>query len=147
MTNVKFVTGSATTATIVGGSGSVGLKFNTNADPEQVPLSQIRIDWGDGQDDFAYPFAPRNDPAKPHIFSHVYAVNRGDTKNCTTKNGRTNCEFTIKIQVKDGWGWCNDATDNSSGNDTACHDTDILGNNRYDPKQWIDTGLKVIVQP
>ena len=133
VTNAKFTTGTATTATISGGSGSIGIKFNTTADLEQVPLANIRIDWGDNQDDFAFPFAPRNDPTKPHIFSHTYVVNRGDTTRCTTVNGRTTCTFPIKIQVEDSWKWCND--------DPAAPICNA------DSTKWFDTGLKVTVQP
>lgn len=133
VSNVKFTTGTATTSTVTGGSGSVGIKFNTNADQEQVPLSAIRIDWGDSQDEFAFPYAPRNDTTKPHIFSHTYVVNRGDTAHCTTTNGRTTCQFAIKIQVQDSWNWCNDANATAS-----CH---------TNPSGWVDTGLRVIVQP
>ena len=146
VTNAKFVTGAATISTIIGGSGSVGIKFNTNADVEQVPLKEIRIDWGDSQDVFGYPYAPRNDPAKPHIFSHTYVLNRGDANNCKTVNGRTICQFAIKIQVVDSWNWCNDAVDNNAAPDLKCH-TDKLGNDRYDTTNWYDTGLRVVVQP
>lgn len=139
--NAKFTTGTATTATITGGSGNIGIKFNTSADKEQVPLSNIRIDWGDTQDEFAFPYAPRNDTSKPHIFSHTYVVNRGDTSNCDTVNGRTTCEFPIKIQVEDSWEWCNDADATK-----ACYNGS-LSNNKKDSSRWFDTGLKVIVQP
>jgi len=133
VTNAKFINGLATTATITGGSGSVGIKFNTSADQEQVPLSNIRINWGDNQDEFAFPYAPRNDSSKPHIFSHTYVVNRGNTTNCKTTNGRTSCQFPIKIQVEDSWGWCNDPSPTP-----LC---------LKDASKWYDTGLKVIVQP
>lgn len=133
VTNAKFINGLATTATITGGSGNIGIKFNTSADQEQVPLSNIRINWGDNQDEFAFPYAPRNDSSKPHIFSHTYVVNRGNTTNCKTTNGRTSCQFPIKIQVEDSWGWCNDPSP-----------TPIC---LKDASKWYDTGLKVIVQP
>jgi hypothetical protein len=99
------------------------------------------VDWGDSQDEFSFPYAPRNDVTKPHIFSHTYVVNRGDVKHCTTSLGRTTCQFPIKIQVQDSWGWCNDAD-----KITKCHN-DELGNGRIDSTSWYDTGLKVIVRP
>lgn len=139
VTNAKFVTGTATVATITGGSGAVGIKFNTTADLEQVPLGTIKIDWGDGIDEFAYPFAPRNDPARPHIFSHTYTLNRGDATHCATTGLRTTCDFPIKIQVIDSWGWANDATVVNNGPDVPSHGPTSA--------QWFNTGLKVHVEP
>lgn len=141
VSNAMFTVGTATTATISGGSGSIGIKFNTSADQEQVPLNSIRIDWGDNQDEFAFPYAPRNDTTKPHIFSHTYVTNRGDVNHCKTVNGRTTCQFPIKIQVEDSWNWCNDGDAT-----TTCHNN-TLSNGKKDSSKWFDTGLKVIVQP
>lgn len=134
--NIKFLTNSNKTAQISGGSGSIGIQFNSEADPEQVPLQTISIDWGDTQDTYSYPYAPRNDPRQPHIFSHVYAYDRGDTDHCPRADGP--CEYHIRIQVKDNWGWCNDAVA-GSGADTKCYDDA--------PSKWVDTGLTVEVQP
>lgn len=140
---VLFLSGPSRTATISGGSGTIGIKFNTAADPEQQPLGEIRIDWGDTIDTFAYPFAPRSDVSKPHIFSHVYVINPNNP-NCRAQGTRTVCEYPIRIQVSDNWGWCNDANRNGDQNvpdttpDTKCHP---------DPSGWIDTGLRVTVEP
>lgn len=131
----QFLTGTANVLTISGGSGSIGIKFNTDADAEQLPLSTIAIDWGDSSnpDQISFPFAPRNDPTKPHIFSHVYICNGGGT-----------CSYEIRVQVKDNWGWCNDAKKNGSATDldgtpdTACQSS---------PSSWNKTGLKVIIVP
>ncbi len=129
-----FLTSSATKLTVTGGSGSISIKFNTQADPEQVPLSTINIDWGDGNvDTFAYPFAPRSDPTKPHIFTHVYILNRAATTNCSTQTGRVVCDFAIRVQVQDNWGWCGN---NSNGADCP-----------GDPSTWQDTGLRVHLEP
>lgn len=146
ITNAKFTTGTAATAVISGGSGSVSIKFNTNADQEQIPLGKIRIDWGDAQNDFEFPYAPRSDSAHPHIFSHTYAINRLDTEHCTPFGNRTTCTYPIKIQVQDSWGWCNDATRTTTSSDNKCQGiTD--GNGRIDSTAWFDTGLTVNVQP
>jgi hypothetical protein len=150
VSRVAFSTGTAKVANISGGSGIVTIKFNTGADVEQVPLKQIRIDWGDQQDNFAFPYAPRNDPAKPHIFSHTYVVNRGDTTHCKPFGSRTSCEFPIRIQVQDSWGWCSDASAVANGPDIQCQgnvDGTLLGNGRIDSSSWVDTGLTVVVQP
>lgn len=139
--SAKFLTGSGNITTITGGSGSVGIKFNTDADREQVPLQEFTINWGDRTNSYTFPYAPRNDPAKPHIFSHVYS-NTGPTCSgvntsncCTTINGRRSCNYEISIQVKDNWGWCNNA-DVVTG--SKCPDS---------LSSWYDTGLRVRVQP
>ncbi|MBI2984254.1 MAG: fibronectin type III domain-containing protein [Candidatus Kerfeldbacteria bacterium] len=139
--NAQFLSGTSKLATITGGSGVVGIKFNTAADAEQVPLKQIIIDWGDTQDTIAFPFAPRNDPSKPHIVSHVYIANPGNPACRGGAGGRVSCEFRIKIQVEDNWGWCNDAT---AG--TKCHRTIDARTGRFDSSTWYDTDLTVRVE-
>src|SRR6185503_11630679 len=120
----QFQTGTASTVILTGGSGSVGIKFNTDADPEQVPLSTISVDWGEPGapiDPIQFPYAPHNDPSQPHILSHPYVCNGGGS-----------CTYEISIQVKDNWGWCNDAS----------------GSTQCQPQgSWKKTGLKVIVLP
>lgn len=148
--SVKFLSGSGNNATVTGGSGSIGLKFNTDADPDQTPLQEFTINWGDTTNSYAFPYAPRNDPSKPHIFSHVYnntgpTCSGGNTIDCCTiTNGRKTCNYEIRIQVKDNWGWCNDATRNGNQSipdtvpDTKC---------QTDKTTWYDTGLTVRVEP
>lgn len=92
------------------------LQFNTTVDEEQLPLAGITIKWGDGTETVDAPIkiAPRDDPSKPHVYSHVY--------HCQGTSGV--CEpYYIKIRVVDNWGWCSNGTDGSNGalcsNDTA----------------------------
>ncbi len=143
VSHVKFVSGDSFTATIAGGSGNVAIKFNTDADPEQLPLSIIGIDWGDKVDYFSYPYAPRNDPAQPHIFSHTYVVNRAD-KYCKPFGGRTACEYPIRIQVLDNWNWANDAKRDDA---TSTGPNGVADTQKQAEGTWIKTGLTVIVQP
>ncbi len=137
--SAKFLTDGGTTATISGGSGSVGIKFNTMADADQVPLQGFSINWGDTKNSYAYPYAPRDDSVNPHIFSHVYnntgpnCSAAGQTNCCTVSGGRKTCNYEIQIQVKDNWGWCNNAV---AG--TKCPE---------DTSTWYNTGLKVRVRP
>ncbi len=138
--NATFTTGTSMTAIIDGGNGSIGLKFNTAADPQQVPLQTISVDWGDGSPEtFSYPYAPRTDPKKPHIFSHVYTYNKSDSQHCNPATGV--CTYPIKIQVQDNWGWCSAAR--SSGNPATA---DTKGCD-LPPSQWYDSGLKVLLIP
>lgn len=125
----SFLNGGAKTTTIDGGSGSIGIKFNTTADADQVPLQKISIDWGDSIDAIPFPFAPRSDPNNPHIYGHVYVANTGTPGCAPDQSGRLVCTFHIKILVQDNWGWCND-TDGSCSSNTA---------------NWYDTGLTVRV--
>ncbi|MFH0853778.1 MAG: fibronectin type III domain-containing protein [bacterium] len=74
----------------------VTLKFNTTADTEQQPLSSILINWDEtDQQSIYFPYAPKADPASPHVLSHRYFCNtsyRDDLAFCKTlcKNGTNN---------------------------------------------------------
>jgi hypothetical protein len=145
--NTKFGVGLGRSVTIIGGSGNIAIKFNTSVDSEQMPLREIRVDWGDSQDAISYPYAPRTDPAKPHILSHVYVMSSGLAEDCPVDDsGRVVCVFKIKIQVVDKWGWCNDAHANGNLSSHICHET-RLGDGQYDTSEWFDTGLSVRVEP
>lgn len=76
------------------------LKFNSNVDREQTPLRAVRIDWGDEVTVDSKNAAPRDDPNNPHLYTHAY--------NC---NESSQCTFTIRIQIEDNWGWCDNGTD------------------------------------
>jgi len=161
-TNLKFTNASSRIAILNGGSGSVGVSFTSNADAEQVPLKTITIDWGDSQDTYSYPFAPKSDPRTPHIFSHVYNYNRGDRTHCAVDGS---CVFNIKVQVKDNWGWCSEAAVKwcANANKTCSASTDCPGGAACDYRRepsglvqkcqessstyWQDTGLQVVVNP
>lgn len=135
VSNASFLNSTAKLTTISSGSGSVGIKFNTNANADQVPLDSITIDWGDEIKGIPFPNAPRNDQTKPHIFSHPYVLNRGDASHCGLDGSRQYvCTYNIKIQVKDNWGWCNDK---ASGN-SSCPNAST---------NWYDTGLTVVITP
>ncbi len=136
VSNAAFLNSQAKLTTINSGSGSVGIKFNSLADGEQIPLSTIAIDWGDEIVSQPFPYAPRNDPSKPHIFAHAYVLNRStNAQGCSRDStGQYVCTYHIKIQVQDNWGWCND---NAGGNHN-CPPTSA---------NWYDTGLTVKVTP
>lgn len=121
-----FLSGSSKELTISGGSGNVGITLKPAVDVEQAPLKSVNIDWGDGK---VEPFPAQ----KPFIYSHVYILNRADTSRCTSTNGRFTCDFKIKAQVQDNWGWC---SNNSHG--SACPG---------DSSTWQDTGLSVRLEP
>lgn len=123
VTNASFANAPGNVATL-SGDGSMTIKFNTQADPNQAPLQTISINWGDGSDidTISYPFAPKTDGTNPHQFSHLY--HKGQ---CI---GQLSCE--IRVRVRDNWNWCNDGSTNN-----PC------------PAAWDDqtfTGLSVFVQ-
>ena len=69
--------------------GIYGIEFTTKIDPEQQPLKEIYIDWGDG---FTQTITGQNSHPSvddPHVFYHYYRK---------TPTGK------IKIEIKDNWG-------------------------------------------
>lgn len=145
-----FLGSLSTTTTISGGSGNVGIRFGSRANADQLPLANIRIDWGDAQDSYAFPYAPHTDPKRPHIFNHVYVLNRGDTTHCKVVDNRMQCKYQIKIQIEDNWGWCNDYKKNASplytDPDVACHKDIEADGIHFKSSEWQDSGLTVIIQ-
>lgn len=159
--NIKFSNAISAT-TVINGGGNVGITLNTNADADQVPLSTIIIDWGDGQTPIQYPYAPKSDPKTPHIFSHPYNYNRADTAHCAAGSS---CIYQIKVQVKDNWGWCSEAgvkwcsnnttkscsTNGECGGGATCdYRKDGNGNViqcESSSTKWVNSGLQVVVNP
>lgn len=73
------------------GPGYYTLKFNSFIDPEQQPMKELRIDWGDGNIDIIS--NQDNHPSTPHVISHNY----GYTSGVGAKTRQ------IKIKVTDNW--------------------------------------------
>ncbi|MDA3803048.1 MAG: hypothetical protein PF488_04140 [Patescibacteria group bacterium] len=74
-------------------AGNYRLEFNTEIDPNQQPLKQIVIDWGDFKQvviDENY----RPDSTRPHVFYHYYS-NADNAKD-------------IEVRVIDNWGKSSD---------------------------------------
>ncbi len=135
--NAGFVGSGSNTVIIQNGSGSVSMKFNMSADKEQLPLKTINIDWGDNSiKTYPFPYAPRDDPSQPMIFSHVYALNKSDLKHCSGFGSSVTCSFPIRIQVIDNWNW------SSWRSDIQPHTPPSPL-----PEDWFDPNLKVTVQP
>lgn len=72
----------------IGKRGIYSVEFNTNIDPEQQPLKQIYIDWGDGSEQVITGQDSRPGTTNPHVFYHYY-------KEATTFGS---------IQIIDNWG-------------------------------------------
>ncbi len=69
--------------------GVYSLEFTTNVDPEQQPLKEIYIIWGDGTEQAIEGQDSRSSASNPHIFYHYYQQTGSKT---------------IIINVKDNWG-------------------------------------------
>lgn len=143
-----FFGSSGTTKVISGGSGNVSIQFGSRANDDQLPLANIRIDWGDETRSYPFPYAPHTNPKNPHVFNHIYILNRGDTDHCSVVDGRTHCTYEIKVQVEDNWGWCNDyEVRPSQPTDIPCHQDILPDGIHYNSKQWQTVGLKVTIEP
>jgi len=108
--------------------GLLILKFNVHVDREQLPITRVTIDWGDGSSrtqDTNLRIAPKEDPANPHAYTHTY--------HCSD----VRCEYFPKIQIEDNWKWCSDGTYNGpAGCNTNPNSTTF---------PWAG-GLKVVVE-
>ncbi len=69
--------------------GIYSLEFTTFVDPEQQPLKEIYIDWGDGSKQVITGQDSHSDASNPHIFYHYY-------KSVGSK--------PVMINIKDNWG-------------------------------------------
>jgi hypothetical protein len=86
----------------------VNLEFNTLVNSQQLPLTTIHIDWGDGNTT-VISGAEMRDKANeddPHSFYHLYSYQDLKAKGMST-------DLKPKIKIKDNWGWCNG--DNTRG--------------------------------
>lgn len=96
---------SGSTTINITGAKMVKLTFNTDVDENQMPMTMMAIDWGDGSKDIITG-AEMNDQSNensPHTFYHLY---------------NTVGNYVPKIKIKDNWGWCNGGTDSDSCQDT-----------------------------
>jgi len=78
---------------VINEDGRYDLKFNSIIDPEQLPLYDIKIDWGDGSKKVITDQDHRPEEDFPHVISHNY-VNIEDEKT-----------MEIKIRINDNWGY------------------------------------------
>lgn len=109
-------------ASITDGSW-VALKFNTSADPEQLPLQNILINWSgyageepryQDQQTIYFPYAPKSSQESPHVVSHRYFcdINNQPTTACGAgtypcwDQGSGSCVYQPRLIVEDNWGWC-----------------------------------------
>ncbi|HOY56308.1 MAG TPA: hypothetical protein PLH37_02690 [bacterium] len=126
------------------GTGNVGvtIKFNSNVDLNQLPLTGLSVDWGDGKinDIVNLRIAPHvynSNPTlnDPHIMTHTYTCQEGGTGWVPPTTGGQGgyCLFQPRVQIKDNWGWCNAGVRGT--NSSIC------------PASWQNSGVDVKVFP
>ncbi|MBN1779131.1 MAG: hypothetical protein JW816_02845 [Candidatus Buchananbacteria bacterium] len=92
---------------------SIQLSFNVIIDPNQLPLSAYKINWGDGIEVVSgAALRDRSDDQSPYKFNHTYSYYDILDKNPGVCTG-VSCNVVPKIQVIDNWGWCNSQSANS----------------------------------
>jgi len=113
ISNIKF--NNFNTAT-VNGDGFVNLTFNSQINPDQMPLTEYRVDWGDGEETVVDGnMISRSTISNTHSLTHAF--NYYDLKNkknndpskypmLSCDNDNTKCTISPKISLKDNWGWC-----------------------------------------
>ncbi|GEM_PF-2491136 len=121
------------------GTGNIGvtIKFNSNVNINQLPLTGISVDWGDGKinDIVNLRIAPHvynSNPTlnDPHIMTHTYTCQEGGV-GWSARDG--SCLFEPRVQIKDNWGWCNNGVRGT--NSSIC------------PASWQNSGVEVMVFP
>jgi len=109
---------------IIGRSDSVLLKFTSEVDKEQAPLTAYYIDWRDGTESIAEELRvmDKSNSDNPHRFSHFYDYETVyeaslancydyDDPQCASYNRGSCCLVKPRIRIKDNWDWCSDGVD------------------------------------
>ncbi|MFA6512246.1 MAG: hypothetical protein WCV86_03940 [Patescibacteria group bacterium] len=112
----------------------VRFEFNTTADPNQLPLESILVNWGDGDvQGLSFPYAPKQDTDNPHVFIHAYSCIDGTEGE---DDGRLDiCTFKPKALVRDNWGFCNNFW-NSDPTAPSTLKCDIDNTDVWAPNEW-----------
>lgn len=106
ITNLVISKNNAKSVSLPTGGGEVEFRYTVSADPQQVPLATVRVDWdgnpattNDYEEVTLNKISPKSSLSDPHILTHGYGA-------CTTA---ADCVYHPKFQVVDNWGWCNGA--------------------------------------
>ncbi|MDD3285291.1 MAG: hypothetical protein PHG95_01480 [Patescibacteria group bacterium] len=93
ISNVKIDGQSVTSTSIVIKQGIHELTFNSMVDPDQQPLKDLIISWGDGSLQTLVNEDSQSDPNNPHKIYHYFA------------NDIPHSNIDIRIKVSDNWGF------------------------------------------
>jgi len=86
------------------------LTFTSQVDSDQLPLTEIRVEWGDGYTTSVSgaELRGRPSPDNPHSYYHVYdywyALEKDNQFSSITCNGGQ-CDIRLSVWIKDNWGW------------------------------------------
>jgi len=110
--------------------GRVQLSFTIDADPDQLPIKYIEVDWDDGTESskFAGKYADGT-----INFTHDY------------RQSQTSA-YVPRILVYDNWNWCGvaEGQDMSAGDHRFADEVEDA--NGHDCT-WVDTGIEIFVTP
>lgn len=115
-------------------------EFNANADDDQLPIVEVRIDWGDGTQTSVTGMRMRDriNEERPFTFYHVYTYNDLFNKNSSSdtvwcKNDTLPSGFSVpatvgndpycltrpSVWVRDNWGWYSDGSERDTPPETG----------------------------
>ncbi len=88
----------------------VNLTFTSDVDPNHLPMTMYRVDWGDGAvtSVSGIEMRDRPNPDNPHSLYHIYSEacpNSDPSSYCATHNP---FNYEISITARDNWGMEND---------------------------------------
>lgn len=94
----------------------VNLTFTSDVNEQQLPLTMIAIDWGDGDKTVVTgaKMRDRTSVNNPHSFYHLYSY--WDLKSKKINCVDDYCRIKPKVKVRDNWNWCSNG---STVNDCA----------------------------
>lgn len=101
---------------VVSGRGRVSLTFTAVVDPDQAPLTQYVVDWGDGNQTVMSGLRLQSRPTDQSAItlSHNYSFDAlrrsGDCGSGCRVNSLINPTTYFlrpRVQILDNWGWCN----------------------------------------
>ncbi|MCK5117910.1 MAG: hypothetical protein KAR44_15045, partial [Candidatus Aegiribacteria sp.] len=114
--NIKI--NNQTSGVTITNTGFVNLTFTSNLDSQQLPLTMISINWGDGESTVISGIEMRDrvNMNNPHSFYHLYSywdlkAKDEEFGSIDCPVGGSRCEVTPSIKIKDNWGWCNNGED------------------------------------
>jgi hypothetical protein len=99
----------------------VHLTFNSDVDDDQLPLVELRVDWGDGDTTSitGMEMRERTNTENPHSFYHIYnywdllqkskSVSGISCANDATYGNY--CAVVPKVWLRDNWGWYSKGTE------------------------------------
>lgn len=90
---------------VVEENGVIKLSFNTIVDPDQTPIKEYSIGWGDGSTTTVsgLNLRSRTNSNNPFELYHYYDYWQTVSKNDKCKNINDDCKFNVSISVKDNW--------------------------------------------